>query len=516
MSESAVAIFSVRSANTLEVFENALGALVELDDLKALSCRVKAGYVGNLIRRVSRVEYTAANDKVRRRDRWQEEVPYAAEEAERKALVSALTFHVGAPQLLWSPRSAYECLVLNGVTIVELLRALDYSKPKEPPVAVVSFSGNSQMPMRYLWRYLPLRYLITGGYILERSQWSIVDLDFDYGEEVVENQDWANVSRPWKHKGMFLELDDDRYIYLERQVSELDIPEDLRVARPIEPSEEISSRPGPPTEIVLGRIPWKTSKVSKLDDPGSKAFHKTSQEPLDQWPDPEQVKKKIILYCLNREHKERKWIGFAKVGYMSERVEDVEYLTYALCSAILDLSLAPYDIRASADGTLEFAIDVLLPSRFGPKRVTTAWNAQNGKRVALSSAYVSSGRKPLSEAILIPEHAAEGDWESFYNWMSGRASVYGKAVASSPYQATGLLWIPHAASDTARAFALWSRRSGHASPQRFRRKAAGGYCTLLSIGFPITGVTEVVGALIMAQVCLGLRGIKSIIEYRYD
>jgi hypothetical protein len=466
---------------------------------------------------VNRVEYTAANEKVRRRDRSQEQVPYAAEEAERKALASTLTFHMGVPHLLWSPHSAYECLVLSGITVDELLRALDSAKAKEPPAAAVSFSCDSQLPMKYLWRYLPLRYLITGGYVLERSQWSIVDLDFDYRDDVIENQDWVNVSRPWKYKGMFLNLDDnDKYIYLERRVRELDIPEDLRPARPTGASEVVARKVGPPTEIVLSRIPWSVSKLSKLDDPRSRAFHQTAQEPLDQWPNPEQVKKKIISYCLNREHKERKWIGFAKIGYTSDRVDDVEYLTYALCSAILDLSLEPYDIRASADGTLEFVVDVLLPSRLGPKRVTTAWNAQNGKRIALSSAYVSSGKKPMSEVILIPESATEGGWEDFHNWMSGRAAAYGKAVASSPYQATGLLWVPHAASETARRFALWSRRTGHASSQRFRKKTAGGDCTLLSIGFPITGVTEVVGALIMAQVCLGLRGIKSIIEYRYD
>ncbi|KAB1141590.1 hypothetical protein F6X68_21535 [Micromonospora sp. AMSO12t] len=508
MQQRPVVIFFRASDDAPWEAKRILSKLVNLStDGDALNFRVKAGLLMPLGSRLNSVGYSARVGGERHLERHELVTPYQVELEAKGHLFRCLEFaHRSQSFTVESMVGvSYYCLAFSS-TSLDLVREAASQAGSHDVVAIAGFPADDFLCFTALWDWLLLAYIVVQGFVLEAIQETVAD--FGLSQEGLNDYAWSPGERPWNSPGFFSN-EFEGHVLLERRLSELPLPPDLSATKLFRRKKVAS-----PARIALRQLPGEIDKINRRDDP-ERPGHFELDEPLWQWPDPEQAYRKIEDYCLKVGHPERKWEGFARIGFLSH-YGDGRYLAYLLCSALLCSDFTAYDMKVSADGTLEFSVNVMVACRTGEFRnIWTAWNAKPGRPIALSSAYVSppGGRvcsKPLSPPGRISESAS---WDDRYAWVEGAARKYGNAVSGEGLCAVGWLWLPHDDSAT-KSFAAWCRRNK--GQFTFKRKKYGGMVTQLNLELTFLSMEQIVASLRMAQACLGMLGVRSIVDVRYD
>jgi hypothetical protein len=447
---------------------------------------------------------------------YTERVPYLLEWRKKRRLLQALRFHYTSKAFTeFSLLSvSYECIAFSSASPELVLQATREERIINSLAAIAEFSPDEPLAHHALWESLQLAYVVTTGYVLESHPDSLVELPWD-GINLADH-DWSSNSRPWPLKGWFTSVDNVSVI-TERRNAHLEIPrEQPCLPRQSRTAILADDRELSPAEQAFAQIPGRTTKVHKLDNAEKPAFHQLS-EPLMEWPEPEQVYRKACDYFLRQDRSENHWQGFDDIGFNISRSGDARYLSYALCSALIGQQYEAFDIQPCSDGTLAFSVHVSMLCRFGGHRtVHTAWNAQVGHPLALSSAFVTKPDEHTHAAVLKPPARVmdSGDWAALFDWTLTLSSGHGARVALSDEQAKGWLWLPHADIRT-KNFAAWCRRQ-YRGNEIFSRKSLGGRCTQFSLEQGVAGLSSIVGGLRMAQACLGVSGVHSVMEVLLD
>lgn len=224
-----------------------------------------------------------------------------------------------------------------------------------------------------------------------------------------------------------------------------------------------------------------------------------------QLPDVSQVFQKVHRYCLDPEHPQGKYQGFASLGY-EPTVEHARLLGYQLLSAVLQEEATPTATRITSDGTLQFEVRTLIS---GPQRaaaVLCGWNQQATKALQLSTAYVITPKasRALSPAMTLPATVDTDDFRSVIDAALMVGEQAGARIAAEFSLAIGFLVISHS-DDRSAAFGRWLRRNRNAKPARTRR----GNETRFSPKLPFEHADELEVALINAATVLNLAGISA-------
>jgi hypothetical protein len=220
------------------------------------------------------------------------------------------------------------------------------------------------------------------------------------------------------------------------------------------------------------------------------------------------VRAKLHAYCLDPDDEERKWIGFALAGYNRS---DASLLAHVLCSALFE-GFTPIDVRGTADGATQFSVNVALPRSFGGvEQCETAWVVQPNGPIKLATAYVTGGREGNAVTLLPHDLDTRPDSSDLVSYVSQEADRFGVRSMASPLQAVGWLWISRS-DPISNRFALHVRRTEAA----ITVARQGRRWTQWSPGLSITGATQVAAGLRKAQNLLGLVGIESRAESRWD
>ena len=513
MSLSAVTVFYGRSVSAIDFADAVVADLVGHDPELNLFTRVRGGLLLSIADETSGASYAPYRDGARLQTGSEVSTPWIPEYTAKNQLLNALDYSLRADTFTTQAAmgSSYDCLTFSSIDAEVVVDAVNRVGQEARVEAVATFLVSDPLCYRSLWHSLVPRYMLQAGVVLEVIPDSLADIGFD--ERGLFDQDWSRRPRRWSSPGYF--ADEFGHVFAEHRLAHLDLPPDLAATTVL---RRPRASPRSPVQRVLFKLPAKTAKLSKIDDPSQPARFQLG-DPRWQWPDPDSVSAKIENYYLRVGHPSKKWLGFRAVGFENARPGDVEFLSNSLCSALIDNTFDPFDIRVDADGTLEFAVNVVIPCRYGVFRnVCTAWNAKPGRPVALSSAYVAPppGSTSCSLPMLLPAGLADDDWAGLNAWVRDWSAQYASTAASTVEQAGGWIWLPHSHVRT-RAFAAWCRRNTTRSSEIFRRKSLGGRCTIFAPdNSSITSLGEKVALLRMAQACLGAAGVRGVIELRID
>jgi hypothetical protein len=509
MTSGPVVVFYLDDNDYLGEIDELIGEIVRLsgtDDPPF--CFVRSGLLLTLGDRVTSTEYTPLKDGSRLWSSSTISVSSALERQEKAELLDSLDFisRSDAFTLRSTLGVSYFCLSFSDIDADVVQAAIMNIGISANVAALARFDLSNAICFGVLWRTLSISHILTAGYVLESLQEAMLDFGFDEGG--MHNADWSTQSRPWPNPGFFSDELGENQIFVERRLTGLSLPPD-----PAYPRQRTRPRHPSPVERALNLAPTRIKKINPRDNPDLPGFF-SLEEPLWQWPDPEQAYRKMEDYCLKVGHSQNKWKGFESIGYLSQRPGDSRFLSYALCSALIRGPFTPFDIKMSADGTLEFAVNVVIPCRGGRFRnVCAAWNVQAGRDISLSSAFVSEPGKHASALIVQPPaEVADGrEWSDALAWATNFAAEYVSGVTPDTREASGYLWLPHSDAVTSE-FASWCRRTSGLSGGIFRRRAWGGRCTQLVSPFGFMGISRTVASLRAMQYCLGVIGVRTLIE----
>lgn len=473
-------------------------------DLRVSDSRVRpADYFGGnriqqrSLRTLTERKYSARVDGSRHETGWKTGIDGLTERVAKEILLEGLNFRRRSSRLTHESTLgvSYFCTAFSAFDLDHLTALIDRSGISEEIYGIAEFDASHRLCYKAFWASLTLRYILTDGYILSSIPDSI--LDFGISGDYLANASPADLEKlPWPNPGYFSH-EFDSWLLLEERLADISIPPDLR--RPTQPGEMATVFS--PARQLIAKLPTELTKINRRDTPAAPSSF-TVDDPRWEYPDLAQVLQKVSAYCLNRNQRERKWMGFSRIGFTETRPDDALYLSAVFCSALMGGAFDAYDMKVAADGTGEFAVNVMVPCRGGKFRsVVTAWNIQRGKTVALSSAYVESHGS--ERECIMPDlppfpDASVTHWEEKYDWVRRTATDYGLKAPFDGRQGLGWLWVPHGDA-LSKEFAAW-HRANH-DGKVFRRSHYGGRCTLVSLGLPITSIRSVVAATRMAQVC---------------
>lgn len=403
--------------------------------------------------------------------------------------------------LVWSP---FEVLVFSSVP-TSIWNRMQRSRFLRRRLALLgTFGPTDVFCRRYLWDHLPLYAAAGSGVWFEMLQDSP---DFDWPSEPLTFRVDPGYFREPRRSVLFAAYDDE--VYFERDAPGDSFPEDLP---PIDDDEEESPRD--PSSDALHRIGREsTTRISTKDDPT--VVTKFSLAPIGlRYPDPMAQLDKIERYCLDVSHAEQKWVGFASAGYEEVRADDPHLLAATLCSALL---FEPRfdDLRTTADGRLQFGVNIALPTRAGGfVAATTSWLLTSSNSPRLGTAFVtgSPGRRELAGTIKTPMDAHD-DFAAIADWVEEASDAYASRRFSDGGSAFGRLWIRHDHTRSAQ-FAQWLRRTGRGDNLIYTRRAFGGRVTQWFLNAEDGASTE--ARLAFAQLALLTLGIRSHRELRWD
>lgn len=352
----------------------------------------------------------------------------------------------------------------------------------------------------YLWNQLPLTAAIGAGVWFERIQDSP-----DYGWPTPQDSSFRvddSYAREPSHAVLFDDYGDETYF--ERGASGDSFPAPLPyVASLDDPLKDPSSQ-------AIDKLRKGTTRISGQDD--ASAATRFALAPIGQrYPDPMSQIEKITRYCLSTSHVARKWEGFYSAGYEAARPGDIHLLAASLCSALL-LHPQIEDARTTADGKLQFGVNLALPGRWGGYwPTTTSWLLAPADSPRLATAYVSSkaGTDELSPTLILPA-GVEADYSSLASHVHTESARYAGERSSDGGSAFGWLWIRHDHPRSAE-FARWLRRSGEGSSRTFTRRRLGGRVTQWPLNGSDGASTE--ARLAMAQCLLLLADVRSHREF---
>lgn len=470
-------------------------------------CRVKDGLLLSLASDVREKRYSARVDSVRLSTGWLEDIEALTERGAKERLLDSLHFVHRSDLLTYNSvlGANYFCTVFSSVSSRVILSAVGSAGILDEVHGVAEVDMRSELCHIALWEKLVLRFIIVGDQVLEAIPDSILDFGMD-GDNLADSEP-DMLDQVWK-TGFFAE-EIPGWVFLEKRFADLRLPPD--VERPARRAVQLS-----PARQLLRQLPDKISKIHKHDDSRSPSSFKID-DPRWEWPDPAQVLKKVNGYCLDPAQKEQKWLGFSLVGFIAVRSGDGLYLSSAICSGLMNGIFDAYDMKVAADGTAEFTVHMMIAGRWGKYwSLVTAWNAKQGRPIALSSAFVSLAPPERSLAMpLVPPRAVVESlsWDVKFKWAREVALEYGGSAAYDGRQSLGWLWVPHS-DPTSKSFALWLGREFGGNI--YRRVNFGGRVTLISFPPGITGVASVVASVRLVQVCLGLFGVRTFGEVEYD
>ena len=428
---------------------------------------------------------------------------------ENRGLMSAIASIEAAPgyslptprDLVWSP---FEVLIFSSVPSLIWSRMKKSRFLRRRLVLLGTFDSTDAYCRRYLWDHLPLYAAAGSGIWFEMLQDSP-----DFGWPASNNETFRvdpNHFREPKRSVLFSSF--NRELYFERGAPSAAFPEDLP---PIEEEDEPPCDPSSQALRLLGLKP--TTRISAQDNPSAGTHFELAQIGL-RYPDPMMQLDKIQRYCLNISHAERKRVGFASAGYESWRADD-SYLSAASLSSALLFEPSFDDLRTTADGGLQFGVNVALPTRAGGlEPLTTSWLLTSAESPQLSTAFINrtAGRRALSGTITVPLELG-ADFAAIADWVEEESEQYASARFSDGGSAFGRLWVRHD-HGTSAAFAQWLRRSGRGDNAIYTRRAFGGRVTQWFLNAEDGASTE--ARLAFAQIALLTLGIRSHREMRWD
>jgi hypothetical protein len=428
---------------------------------------------------------------------------------EYKGLMSAIASIEAAPgyslptlrDLVWSP---FEVLVFSSVPTSIWSRMKGSRFLRRRLALLGAFDSTDTYCRRYLWDHLPLYAAVGSGIWFEMLQDSP-----GFGWPPSEDETFRvdpNYFREPRRSVLFADF--GRELYFERGARTSAFPRGLP---PIEEEGESPRDPSSQALHLLGREP--TTRISPQDNPSAGTHFVLAQIGL-RYPDPMLQLDKIMRYCLDLSHVERKWVGFASAGYEARRADDPYLLAASLSSALLFEPMFD-DLRTTADGGLQFGANVALPTRAGGfASSTTSWLLTSTGSPRLSTASISgtAGRRELAGTITIPGEVG-GDFAAIADWVEEESEKYAATRYSDGGSAFGRLWIRHDHTTSA-AFARWLRRSSRGDSVIYTRRAFGGQVTQWFLNAEDGASTE--ARLAFAQVALLALGIRSHRELRWD
>lgn len=428
---------------------------------------------------------------------------------EYRGLMSAIASIEAAPgyslptprDLVWSP---FEVLVFSDVPTSIWLRMKRSRFLRRRLVLLGAFEPTDIFCRRYLWDHLPLYAAVGSGIWFEMLQDS-PEFGWPPSDDQTFRVDPTYFREP-KRSVLFASFGPE--VYFERNAATSTFPSDLPLI------EEESDSPRDPSSAALHLLGFEpTTRISSQDDPAAGTHFVLAEIGL-RYPDPMLQVDKILRYCLDPAHAERKWVGFASAGYELARPDDAYLLAAALNSALL---FEPRfdDLRTTADGGLQFGVNLALPARGGGfASSTTSWLLTATGSPRLSTAFISgrAARGELAGTITIPRDI-EGDFAGIADWVEEQSENYAAARYSDGGSAFGRLWIRHDHVRSA-AFAQWLRRSGRGDSVIYTRRSFGGRVTQWFLNAEDGASTE--ARLAFSQVALLALGIRSHRELRWD
>lgn len=449
------------------------------------------------------------------------QVPMARERFLRSLLFDSLNLVFSSQEFtkssMFSHTVDFECISVSNVSLDLEREILETVASHHSALAICKFDDSNPLHLDYLWKPLVLKAIATDGDLLTALEYAPEEgeLKRDATGRVYLFPDKSTSLHPHA-TGQFYVFQDQYQPILEEYMLECPMPpKTIARGRDLHASEDVVFG-STPSGVAIQSLRHRTyKKPSSVDVPDAVGYTVSPPDKF-QFPDPQIIEKKVRDYCLAVGHESGKWKGFAGAGYCLYRTGDVELLANSLCSALYN-DFAPYETRTTADGSLQFTVDILLPARrrgeeggFVP--VTTAWFFSESKAVRLATAYVSGSKGPLNATQSLPRAAFE-EPEVLWKEVCSRAREYGLKVRGREYQAAGWLWI------------------GVDQPQRadfvdyIRTQRFAGVVSnidgkkYLQVGLPgiaIAGLTQMYGTLRQAQVLLGIAGVHCRIEVRGD
>lgn len=397
----------------------------------------------------------------------------------------------------------FECISLSSVP-----RSLELSILSDPVVLeaahlISRFDPSDTLQFAYLWQRLTLRGLVLDGKLLKPLEDDPVEIGIDPNGRTYLVPPFLQPDDSFASGWFHVVSDQDRPA-VEHGFLEASFPN--IVGKPVLKKLQLFGHT--PARNALRYLETTTRRKPSAVDSASMPGHTTSPPPALQFPDPETVLLKVRDYCLAKGRPENKWQGFATAGYEGHRKEDASLLAFALCSTLLQ-DYVPYDVRTTADGSTQFSVDVLLPSRRGGyTAVLTSWHFAENKGVSLSTAYVSKTLAPCNPTQTLIE-ASFSQPSVLWREVWGRSNRYGEMVRGDETQAMGWLWVP-LKDPFSRAFVEYARSINQTGIVRRRQGLT--YHQILRPGPAVLGETQMHGTLRQAQALLGIAGINSRIE----
>lgn len=228
----------------------------------------------------------------------------------------------------------------------------------------------------------------------------------------------------------------------------------------------------------------------------------------DQMPDVADVCSKTFDYCLDPLQKDRKHVGFERIGFQHTK-QHARLLSYQLISAVLHRDVVVIEPSVNAHGELLFALDSKV---IGPRgkhaAVHSAWQQQRRGGLRLLTAWTTDATKagPLSPSYDPPGHIADDDYSAILHEAARVAREAGREIGSDFGMAFGWLLVPN--TQESKAFRRWLRGEQNA-PVIFRSHL-GGRCTVLGLEAGLTHRDQLATGLANAAMVLGLFDIDAV------
>ena len=241
------------------------------------------------------------------------------------------------------------------------------------------------------------------------------------------------------------------------------------------------------------------TRLGGMDDP-SRPGEFTLPRWESQYPDVIAAETRLIAYSLNVDHDERKFEGFHHHGWGTHPLDSIRIASY-ICSALLG-DFHPRDVRVTADGALQFGVNIAIPSRkYVYMPLTTAWILEPGGLLRLSTAFVTSTNDEFDPSAQVEDEDSL-DWkETVLKAASyGRQAPFEQVTRASPR-----LYIQRKGVANALTKRLVRERKDHGT---FSRTPLG-RALLVPLNDDSWSWAQACRAAAYAQVDLGLHGVRS-------
>ncbi|MFC5009527.1 hypothetical protein [Nocardioides plantarum] len=253
---------------------------------------------------------------------------------------------VGSPALVFSHIDDDDLTATRGLGEVgSNLIAHGRFDPRDPVVASL------------LWGQMLPTVVVSHGRVLERLE-DEPELEESGGTLLL-----TNPTRSFVGEAIFYEAFDET-VYTDERALGWDMPDPLPIPAP--PPQHDT-----PVGQVLRRIEDRTGPRISSQDRREDGADVSRTLAFHQYPNPNEVERKVRTYLLDPGHEKQRWVEFADHGLL-----DRGTTALLVASSLSSVLLSPFpaaDIRPTADAALQFTVPVALPTRRGHLLLTTSW-----------------------------------------------------------------------------------------------------------------------------------------------